>query len=667
MKLVSISFRNLKGITAKLDLTAINVLIGPNFTGKTARADAIRLLLLGFLPELGKRPADTFEICSGNELFVEGTFEDGSKLERIWFLKGDSVKTTYGTYCAENGRNQAASVIEQEDRFATMLDASTYFGLSDRDRVEYVFQNVPGTLRDFKPAEITAKLAGELLDPDGPSPDAIGAFMKRLSSHVMHVESAPEFTAWTEATYLDALLSFAVEDAKAGRLSAQTFERTIQGLAHLRAADERPENPNDLLDEEKKQAAALESAREEKARHVAGYELAQKNLTRSATLRRELVSESGFITGKREAEENLARLIEAAGKLPTTRPDDLAALRLELSEATAARIRDEAEEKQVTDAIFSNENERESIASLTICPVCHAPGETWKAGRESEIDGALRGLKAKAALLAENVGKLRAHESNLKARVTVAAKAIDDQAAARNRVDLARNRVTEIERTVERFASLRRELEALPAPDPEMLQAVENAQARMNAAQDSLAAINRAKSIRAARTGELVRLAEAEKRRDEAKEAEITAKGAQTILRKLCAKAVEETFGPLLDLANLLAAPLLLSPLAYLDGEIGTWRSGLWVGHGTFSGTEKAIAYAAIQFALTSTSPFRAMLIDELGRLDADTATKLVVQLGLLVKAGKLDLFLGIDTSRAELYEAAALFDGVDLTVTRLT
>ena len=82
MKFTQITARNLQGLSFTLDLATIQFLVGANFAGKSARTDAIRLLLLGFLPELGKRPQSTFEICSGRELVVSGTFDDGSTASR---------------------------------------------------------------------------------------------------------------------------------------------------------------------------------------------------------------------------------------------------------------------------------------------------------------------------------------------------------------------------------------------------------------------------------------------------------------------------------------------------------------------------------------------------------------------------------------------------------
>src|SRR5688572_19947214 len=93
MRLAKVSAQNLKGETFELSLGEILMIVGSNFRGKSARTDAIRLVLLGYLPELGKTNAATFGLCSGKELIVEGEFDNGAKVFRRWWAKGDSIKS----------------------------------------------------------------------------------------------------------------------------------------------------------------------------------------------------------------------------------------------------------------------------------------------------------------------------------------------------------------------------------------------------------------------------------------------------------------------------------------------------------------------------------------------------------------------------------------------
>ena len=93
MKISNISVRNLEGLTASLDLLSVNFLVGANWSGKTTWLNAVRLALLGYLPERGKTNKATFGLSSGRDMEVTATFADGSRIRRRWYTKGDSVKT----------------------------------------------------------------------------------------------------------------------------------------------------------------------------------------------------------------------------------------------------------------------------------------------------------------------------------------------------------------------------------------------------------------------------------------------------------------------------------------------------------------------------------------------------------------------------------------------
>jgi hypothetical protein len=99
----------------------------------------------------------------------------------------------------------------------------------------------------------------------------------------------------------------------------------------------------------------------------------------------------------------------------------------------------------------------------------------------------------------------------------------------------------------------------------------------------------------------------------------------------------------------------MLSPLAYNDGEIGTFRDGLFIGHATMSGTEKALAYAAIQAALASKSPVKLMIIDELGRLTDKNIARVLDAASAAINDGRLDSFIGIEAN-----DSAAVYANSD-------
>jgi hypothetical protein len=119
-------------------------------------------------------------------------------------------------------------------------------------------------------------------------------------------------------------------------------------------------------------------------------------------------------------------------------------------------------------------------------------------------------------------------------------------------------------------------------------------------------------------------------------------KAAVKALEELQVKAVDTAFGKLLETANAMVGDLLLTPLAYRDGEIGRLQDGLWISHRTFSGTEKLLAYAALSVALAVQSPIKIVLMDELGRLEAGLRAKLVYRMRALTDLGDIHQFIGV-------------------------
>jgi hypothetical protein len=75
------------------------------------------------------------------------------------------------------------------------------------------------------------------------------------------------------------------------------------------------------------------------------------------------------------------------------------------------------------------------------------------------------------------------------------------------------------------------------------------------------------------------------------------------------------------------------------------------------SGTEKLIAYAAIQAALAAKAPVRLMLMDELGRLGDANLRLLLASVQRGIEAGVIDGFIGIDVNRRAPYDDHATGD----------
>lgn len=113
---------------------------------------------------------------------------------------------------------------------------------------------------------------------------------------------------------------------------------------------------------------------------------------------------------------------------------------------------------------------------------------------------------------------------------------------------------------------------------------------------------------------------------------------------------VQAAWGPILERANAIAAPILKTPLGIRDNQLGRWgddRQVNWIDTSTFSGTEQAVTYAALSIALAQDSPFKLCLVDEMTRMDEANKTAFIASILQLQRDGVIDQFIGVDTDKA--------------------
>ncbi len=632
MKLTTLTARNFKGLTFTLDLKDINFLVGSNFAGKTARTDAIRFLLLGYLPELGKTNTATFGLASGREMVVEGTMDNGLTIRRRLYLQGDSVKS----------ENTIPPVIENEGQLAVMLNAETYFALSDRDRVTYVFNNVQMGPEWTINAITTRVLAA------GTQANLGNKTIATLTDKFHELQSCQ----LNPQKFVEEALSWLTLEAKSAKEYATRMEKGAQAVTTMRTQDPTAVLPSkEQIDTEIERIThTLEEHQEAKTKHQEAYNaiVAARSRRRELSMRLESLP----ACQQRLADINTRLAFRQGGlnALPIVTQAQLDELR-ENEQTMRSRGAMIVEELRHNDNILKGiQDELNTLKHKTTCPYCGATGEGWKLKKEADIANDIKVFTSKRTeLITEQTDVAEKHKGVTATRQ----RAVE---ILQNRNDLTRE-INSIERdlasttgTLQLIETAKEELATLPAENPELQTKMETAQSAINVAQQALADIRRKRDQVIARENELQRIAQAEKQRDDAKaELEILVAVGKK-LREIQAEMVAAAFKPLLQTANSFFSTILKSPLAYHQGEIGTWRNGVWVGHRTFSGTEKALCYAAIQAALASKSPIRIMLIDELGRLDKNNATALQACAEIAIEGNRIDQFVGIDATNR--YEA---------------
>lgn len=635
MKLKSIAARNFKGLTFNEPLALITVLIGANFAGKSARTDAIRLLLLGYLPELGKNARDTFGLSSGKEMEVSGTFDNGLTIRRRFYLKGDTVKT----------EDEIPQEIADCGLLAVMLNAEEYFALSDRGRVDYVFANVAMSA-GFTNISIIKRLEDELEVLDG-----VNAPLEKV---LTMLTSDLEFISpqqWIEGAIT--LVGVAQKDAK---VHGDRMEKTIQGLVGLRMADDKSGVDLPSLEVKiTKLRADVDELNLKKNALSVRYELMingrerrrsiEVTLGQMETVKAKITTEKG----KRDV------ILEQLAKMP----DSAEAIEKLLEIKHTANTQHTAAEISVREAKAAIASARGHIRSMDEekhCPYCGAAGDGWKALKLAEWNTQIE-------MMEKALPDFLHAQKTAKESFNNADRDLESLRANRRKAELLEGdervierEVSMLERQVAREADLREELGKLPVDDSQLETDVDMIQTELNVKNEEILDADTKRKSVMGRAQELQRLAQAETDRDTAKADAAIAADVVKELRKIQGEMVESAFKPLLDLANSFFGDVFKSPLAYHEGEIGTWREGVWVTHRTMSGTEKALTYAAIQAALASKSPVKIMMIDELARLDDENLADMMAGVACAIAEKKIDGFIGIDTGRAELYRQQAVF-----------
>lgn len=616
MKLIKIGARNFKGFSFEENLSELTLFVGGNFTGKTARIDAITVLLLGYLPKLGK--SKTFRLSSGKEMEVWGEFDNGLKISRKWKLSGDSVKA----------ESDVPKELSGFGPLAMMLDAQEYFGKGPQDRINYVFANCSSGLEAFTPEAIVSRVRGKV--------DAWTGF------------NADGMTA---QQFVDKGIVNMTETAKASTDFAKRMEETVRGLTYLKSNDARGVTV-DLTTVD-----GVIANLTDKISFLTG-EISAKSKDHQAML--------AARKRRQEIDAELVRTESVSSKLDRLRKNrdqltaDLEALKPPVDEDPIELLRKENQDVKMAaqnlttsmaggrNAIAKAEGELAQLDAKTECPYCGATGDGWKALKAAELATLIAELEANQALLTAKLADSNAVLASTGWTLNRAVQREEKYRATENCLSVVDRELSALEGSLGRATALAEEKGKLAPYDA----AIEDEMAKLESARGQAkierGTMENARTSAISRTNDLQRLAEAETSRDKAKAQAEQAQKAKDELREIQSEMVAAAFSPLLRKANGFFRDVIGFDLAYHNGEIGRWRDGVWVSNLTFSGIEELLGYAAIQAALASESPVRVMILDEMLRAHGEVFTKLIKCVTQSVTDGRLDNFVGIIPGKPE-------------------
>lgn len=641
--LSSIRARGFKGGDFEIQFTDLAaVLVGDNAKGKTAILEAIQFGLLGYVPRYGRDARAAFlEISSGTELVVELFLAQGTLggpqvgVCRRLYAKGNSVKKEESVpgflANAEGDPNPLLSV---------MVDPAVFFDLGSTDKIRWLFENTPL--------------------PEGFSPEAV---LSRVAAAAPRWRIAPRGDAEPLDAYIDRLLAQSRGDYKSAADHAERMQETIRGLSGRRADEDAPEaRLSELANRRAALETAIASANEAKGRAVAGADASSRASSRRGAIARELLGEDKDRARALDLRAKRGLVIAELTAAPDVSEEEIRELAEAESKALVVLTRVDSDAKKTRDERLGRESKLSLLDGQTECPYCGATGEAWKSIKAAELAREIADLEGLQSTLDSALGSAR---EGLEA----ARKLHKDRSFSRWRRAQLQTTLAGVDRElapldgrISNYASLAAERDALPLPDAAAVAAVDEAQQRVNVLNQEMRSLNAEIDRASGRKQELLRFAQFERDRDKALEEKTEAEGAGRTLKAIKSEIVAGAIRPLLESANRLIADVFGAArdkgfeIAYdpEKAQIGTHSGGHWRSHLSFSGMERALVFAAVQAALTSASPVRLMLIDELGNLRRDKAARLASAIRNAIERGAVDQFIGIDPERPEPYEKEA-------------
>lgn len=634
-----IDYINVKNRSGSHDLAPFQAIVGPNFSGKTAVADAIKIGLLGHHPDLGSTGAATMQLTSADSMAVALHTKDGV-ISRSWVRKGKSVKATN-----EGSINWEPS----------WLDARQFINASARERIRLVIQGKAGGA-DEAIAKLGIKAQG-------------GKSFEELEEIAKAHDDA----------------------AKEARLEVKRWEGMLQGSAVIESEDDRPPKPDlgnatkAVLDAQDRLSLAkrdLEELQTRKAKHDEQLSKAKEfeGIDASDAKRSELVSQLREARTKEQerAKEQAKVEAEAVGlttlisrrKAERLTQEELQAAYVEIAEAESIVVHDhygalKAWQDALNELVIANaqldhakhelekaQKQLDEFDSLECCPTCKASSPGWKetvraslaetvaermlnhgkmtdrrrtadkneqqAKETYDIAMAKRKRREAAKALAERV---KATEETFTAEIELAEL---QPALERARDTTWMDRVDELEQKIEEIDRCQRFLGSMVEAPPlidivaaerkfseakEALREADDKQEQAQAQAEAWMAWEaRARNASQARQ----KLDEAAKRVEEETES-------AKMIRAAIKEATEALWGKISAVAARLSGVLKISLSMNATGEIGYWNGPTWVPFEAMSGSEKLVAATAIQIGLQHDEPQRIIIVDELSRMTWET------------------------------------------------
>lgn len=622
----TIEVQNIKGHTGTFHVEPLTYIHGRNRTNKTTPIDAMQWVLLGYHPKLAKRNADIFDLSS-HRMQMEACVE---------FANGER----YRRRLARDGKSFREEILPLnfavDPRLIPALDPTSYFGESENTRVQQVIKLAEGLGDESRVPAFMAKLKN--LKAKKHDEAAEKALRKLLTEMPAYVKGPVQ-------PWMGSALEWAQGKYKVTNANVKSFDGTNQTLTTANSIDAMNEETN--LATLRAEQAMIQGELDTIGKELAAAEATNSEATTienlKATLKRQLD----------ELREKYGEITEAAIEaLRTEHTGKLAEIReLNDENANAREKRDDAQTKlgelegsisYLEKRIIEERTRIESIKDDECCPTCKTKRKGWQ-------DAVIKLAKATIEDLSVEMKRKQDYLAQHKTTHAAAVKMLTDNQTARdaltNEAITLREKFESMETARAHIADWTKELDKRTAP------------ARINTTEKATKQASLEKEMQGVQE-KIKRHDAQESERKRIEEVRILAADARATLELV--KAMGETikeeqaalvagaFGPVLEVANVLTAGILPTPLDYHEGRVGRWSTGnlgIFIPVATFSGSEERLTFMAITVGLARHATHRIGVIDELGTLDEPSRRTFLMNAQAAIKSELVDQLFMLDVN----------------------
>lgn len=652
MHITKITASNFKGRQISQLLFPLTQITGPNFSGKSAHLDALRLALIGHIPEIGKKNDATFELSSGSRMVVRAEISDGTIIEREFWRDGESIK----------------SAGPEKSLCPALMDAAEYFSLTDTQRLDYIAARMELSA-GAKASDILTDLSAKLKD-----------FPKEVAERI-ESECGAKFAGYAVS---EAITKLTEKGGVMPALYTRCNAKAKDTIGHVRTLS--------LLKSREEECSA-------ETLDTLGAEFTRINTELGTAQNRqgELAGQAMRVNNQHMRRAELKEIVDTPAPAPKELPEapkmgekemavyqkEIALLAAELAKlpvadaeighlltASMQKLGQLAQVRDGLDGQLGELNaEIEAVGASTCCPTCQSKPKDLKKrltaslvidrdevqAKYLEAERVLTEHKRECGLLERRSEEGRTAE--IKRADLLEQKRINFNQSMTVKQDME-DHASQVQRIEQQNASAKTlhkqqidtawsELSAMDAQEPVDEQALTGVASTVARLKLELGSIMNQREAAVALQQDLKRAAEAAEEHTTAKAYVEAITVAGKFLKERQAESIAKLFTTLLVKANRYVEGILRAPLAFHDGEIGMFEAnGSFTTHRTMSGCERALVFLSNAAALSeSSSGPRIAIMDQLsGDLDRDNRALFMNRLREAVTAGWIDQAILIDT-----------------------